>query len=137
MKIPLSMMYGNITNINEVVRVFLTFAVEPVAKMLSREFSRKRYSFDEWKKGSYVEVDTSCITYADILECADKVDKAIASGATCIDELRPRFRLTPLNTEFSKAHFITKNYDLAENMLKTLKEGEVKENEEVLPTDAE
>lgn len=136
-KIPLSMMYGNITNIKDVVTVFLTFAVEPVAKMLSREFTRKRYSFDEWKKGSYVEVDTSCISYADILECADKVDKAIASGVTNIDELRPRFRLKELNTDFSKAHFITKNYDLAENMLKTLESGEVNTDEEVLPTDTE
>lgn len=136
-KIPLSMMYGNITNIKDVVTVFLTFAVEPVAKMLSREFTRKRYSYDEWKNGSYVEVDTSCISYADILDCADKVDKAIASGATCIDELRPRFRLKPLNTDFSKAHFITKNYDLAENMLKNLESGEVNTDEEVLPTDAE
>ena len=128
-KIPQSMMYGNITNINEVVKVFLAFAVEPIAKMLSTEFTRKRYNYEEWQSGSYVEVDTSCISYADILECADKVDKAIASGVTSIDELRPRFRLKMLNTDFSKAHFITKNYDLAENMLKSLEDGEVKDNE--------
>lgn len=136
-KIPLSMMYGNMTNIKDVVAVFLAFAVDPVAKMLSTEFTRKRYDFEEWKRGCYVEVDTSCISYADILDCADKVDKAIASGVTNIDELRPRFRLKKLNTDFSTAHFITKNYDLAENMLKTLKESEVKEDEEVLPADAE
>jgi hypothetical protein len=136
-KIPLSMMYGNMTNIKDVVAVFLAFAVDPVAKMLSTEFTRKRYDFEEWKRGCYVEIDTSCISYADILDCADKVDKAIASGVTNIDELRPRFRLKKLNTDFSTAHFITKNYDLAENMLKTLKESEVKEDEEVLPADAE
>lgn len=136
-KIPLSMMYGNMTNINDVVKVFLTFAIEPVAKMLSAELTRKRYTFEEWQRGCYVEVDTSCISYADILECADKTDKAIASGVTNIDELRPRFRLKKLNTDFSTAHFITKNYDLAENMLKTLEESEVKEDEEVLPADAE
>lgn len=136
-KIPLSMMYGNMTNISDVVKVFLTFAIEPVARMLSAEFTRKRYTFEEWKRGCYVEVDTSCISYADILECSDKVDKAIASGVTNIDELRPRFRLKELDTDFSKAHFITKNYDLAENMLKALKESEVKTSEEVLSTDAE
>lgn len=127
-KIPLPMMYGNITNINEIVRVFLTFCIEPIADMISEEITRKRYSFAEWKKGNYVEVDTSCINYVDIVDCADKVDKAIASGVTSIDELRPRFRLKQLNTEFSKAHFITKNYELAENMLKGLNE-EVKEDE--------
>lgn len=123
-KIPLTMMYGNITNIAEVVKVFLTFAVEPVAQMFSREFTRKRYSFDEWVCGSYVEIDTSRISYADILECADNVDKAIASGITNIDELRPRFRMKQLNTAFSKAHFMTKNYDLAENILKNLENNE-------------
>lgn len=136
-KIPLSMMYGNITNINEVVKVFLAFAIEPVAKMLSTEFTRKRYSFEEWKRGCYVEVDTSCISYADILECADKVDKAIASGVTTIDELRPRFRLKELDTDFSKAHWMTKNYALAEDMVKNMERNEVSESEEVLPTDAE
>ena len=135
LKIPLSMMYGNITNIQEVVKMFLAFAIEPVAQMFSRELSRKRYSFEEWQRGCYVEIDTSCISYADILECADKVDKAIASGVTNIDELRPRFRLKELNTDFSTAHFITKNYDLAENMLKNLENGEVTENEQVLSTD--
>lgn len=124
MKIPLSMMYGNITNIADVVKVFLTFAIEPPARMLSKELTRKRYSFEEWQRGSYVEIDTSCISYADILECAEKVDKAIASGVTNIDELRPRFRMKPLNTDFSTAHFITKNYDLAENMLKNLESNE-------------
>lgn len=124
-KIPLSMMYGNITNMNEIVRVYLSFCIEPIADMISEEITRKRYSFDEWKRGCFVEIDTSCINYVDILESADKVDKAIASGVTSIDELRPRFRLNPLNTDFSKAHFITKNYDLAENMLKQLDNGGV------------
>lgn len=122
-KIPLSMMYGNITNMNEIVRVYLSFCIEPIADMISEEITRKRYSFAEWQNGNYVEIDTSCINYVDIVDCADKVDKAISSGLTSIDEMRPRFRLKQLDTEFSKAHFITKNYELAENMLKTL-EGE-------------
>jgi hypothetical protein len=29
----------------------------------------------------------------------------------------------PLNTEFSKAHFMTKNYELAEDAMKSLSEG--------------
>ena len=109
--------------------MFLTFCIEPIADMISEEITRKRYSFAEWKKGNYVEVDTSCINYVDIVDCADKGDKAISSGVTSIDELRPRFRLKQLDTEFSKAHFITKNYELAENMLKGLESKEVKEDE--------
>ena len=62
----------------------------------------------------------------DILEVAEKLSQAIGSGVTNIDELRDRCNLPVLNTEFSTAHFITKNYDLANNMLKQLKEGERK-----------
>jgi HK97 family phage portal protein len=119
-KIPLSMMYGNITNMNEIVKVYLSVCIEPIADMISEELTRKRFTYDEWKNGNYIEVDTTCINYVDILEVADKADKAIASGVASIDDIRPRVRLKPLDTEFSTAHFITKNYELAENMLKNL-----------------
>ena len=137
-KIPLSMMYGNITNINEIVKVYLSFCIDPLADMISEEITRKRYSFREWQKGNHVEVDTTCINYIDILEVADKADKAIASGIASIDDLRPRVRLPQLNTDFSTAHFITKNYELAENMLKSLENKEVNEDDtDVLPDDTE
>lgn len=123
-KIPLSMMLGNITNMNEIVKVYLSICIDPLADMISEEFSRKYYTFEEWQQGNYVEVDTSCINHIDILEVADKVDKAIASGLCSIDELRPRVRLNPLNTNFSTSHFITKNYDLAERVLSGQEGGE-------------
>ena len=74
----------------------------------------------EWQRGSSIMVDTSCINYVDILDVADKVDKAISSGVVNIDELRERLRYQALDTPFSQAHFMTKNYDLAENLLKQL-----------------
>lgn len=118
LKIPLSMMYGNITNMDEIVQVFLTFCIDPLADMIGEEITRKYFTFEEWQKGCFVKVDTSCINHIDILKVADKVDKAISSGVTNIDELRERLDMQPLNTEFSTSHFLTKNYDLAENMLK-------------------
>lgn len=125
LKIPLSMMYGNITNMNEIVKVYLSICIDPLADMIGEEITRKYYSFDEWKDGYRVVVDTSCINHVDILEVADKVDKAVSSGAFNIDELRERLGKEALNTEFSMAHWMTKNYALAEDMLK----GERSENE--------
>jgi HK97 family phage portal protein len=118
LKIPQPMMYGNITNMNEIVKVYLSICIDPLADMIGEEISRKYYSFDEWKAGDYVKVDTSCIHHVDILEVADKVDKAIASGVTNIDEMRQRLGMQELKTEFSLAHWMTKNYTLAEDMLK-------------------
>ena len=117
LKIPLPMMYGNITNMNEIVKVFLSFCIDPLADMIGEEFTRQYYSFDEWKNGCYVKVDTSCINHVDILEVGDKVDKAISSGTTSIDEMRERLGMSELGTEFSQAHWMTKNYALAEDML--------------------
>jgi len=116
-KIPLSMMYGNITNINDMINMFLTFTIDPLADMIGEEFTRKMYSYDEWKRGNYVKCDTSCISHVDILDVADKVDKAISSGVVCIDEMRKRLDMAELGTDFGKKHFVTKNYSASEDEL--------------------
>ena len=111
LKIPLPMMYGNITNIQEIVKVFLTFCIDPLADMLSEELTRKINTYDTWlKKQSFVRVDTSRINHIDLLDVADKADKLIASGICNIDELRETLDKQPLNTDFSKKHWVTKNY---------------------------
>lgn len=122
-KIPLPLLYGNMTNVKEIVQQFLTFCIDPLACMIEEELSRKYFSFAEWKKGNYVVVDTTRINHVDILDMAAAIDKIIGSGVSCIDEARKVIGWEELNTEFSKAHFLTKNYELAENALK--REGEV------------
>lgn len=117
LKIPLPMMYGNITNINEIVKVFLSFCIDPLADMASEEFTRKYYTFEEWKNGDFVMVDTSRINHVDILEVADKVEKLIGCGVASLDEMRQHIGWQPLNTEFSTSHFLTKNFELAERAL--------------------
>lgn len=124
LKIPLSMMYGNITNMNEIVKVYLSICIDPLADMIGEEITRKYYTFDEWQSGCRVELDTSCIHHVDILDVADKADKAVASGITNIDEMRKRLNMPELGTEFSMAHWMTKNYALAEDMLTERSENE-------------
>ena len=116
-KIPLAMMYGNITSINDMINMYLTFAIDPLADMIGEEITRKMYPFAAWKGGNYVKVDTSCISHVDILDVADKVDKAISSGVVCIDEMRKRLDMPELGDELGKKHFITKNYSATEDAL--------------------
>lgn len=124
-KIPLSMMYGNITNMNEIVKVYLSFCIDPLADMVSEEFTRKYYSFKEWKDGNYIKVDTSCINHVDILEVANEVYNLVGAGFS-LDELRDRLDKQKLNTEFSRTHFLSKNFVPAADMLnpETMKGGE-------------
>lgn len=116
-KIPQSLMTGNITNVKEVMNTFITNAIDPYAKMIERELTRKE-GYKKWKEGNYAKVDTSKINHIDILDVAEKLDKLISSGTACVDETRALIDMEPLNTDFSKTHFITKNYDTIENRLK-------------------
>lgn len=127
LKIPVSMMYGNMNNVTEVVNQFLTFAVDPVTDMIEEELTRKTNTYETWKNGNYIEIDTTCISHIDILNVAEKVDKLIASGTCNIDEVRSKVGLNELDTEWSKTHWVTKNYDNIVNLLKQLKGGEESE----------
>ena len=134
-QIPVSIMLGNITNMNEIVKIFLTFCIDPIADMISEEITRKTSgNYDNWVKGNYIKVDTSTINHIDILDVAEKADKLIASGTCCIDEVREIIGFDKLSTEFSQKHFITKNYDTVENRLigdvKKDEGGEISENKD-------
>ena len=117
LKIPLAMMYGNITSINDVINMYLTFAIDPLADMIGEEFTRKMYPYHVWKHGYYVQVDTSCISHVDILDVADKVMNAVGSGSVCIDEIRERLNKPPLGNELGRQHFVTRNYATPEEVL--------------------
>lgn len=116
LKIPVSMLYGNITNINDVVNVFLSFCIDPIADMLSEETTRKTIDFKSWKKGDCIKVDTGSIKHVDVLELADNISKYVSSGVPDIDEVRSRIGLNEIGGELGKKHFITKNYEDAENL---------------------
>ena len=117
-RIPLPMMYGNITNMDEIVKVFLSFCIDPFADMVSEEFTGQTYGYEGWSRGNYIAVDTSRINHVDIFEVAESVEKLISSGMCSIDELRPYLNFNPLGTEFGRRHYLTKNFEPAENVLK-------------------
>lgn len=120
-KIPLSMMSGNMTNTNDVVNQFITFGVDPFAEMVSEELTRKFYPYLAWDGGkNRIEIDTSTINHVDMFQVADKAEKLVSSGLFNIDEVRKPLRAEMLGTDFSQAHWITKNYSLIQDALAQL-----------------
>lgn len=108
-KIPMSMMYGNITNMNDIVKVYLSLCINPLAQMISEELTRKTTDYEKWKRGDRVVVDTSTINYVDILEVADNVEKLIGSGAFTINNILKRCGYDTISEDFADEHFLTKN----------------------------
>lgn len=117
LKMPVSMLYGNMTNAKDIVSVFITFAIDPKAEILNQEFTGKTGTMEDYVNGTYFKVDTTSIMHIEIFEIADKIDKLISSSMYCADELRVKVGDSPLNSDFSKQHWITKNYSTVEDAL--------------------
>ena len=120
-QIPQSMMYGNMTNTNDVMNQFITCAIDPIADMIGKEITRKFYGFHSWDGGrTRVHVDTTKINHVDIFQVAEKAEKLVSSGLFSIDDTLDAMGADKLNTEFSQAHWITKNYSLIQDALNQL-----------------
>ena len=123
--LPESLLSGNMTNVDQIVNQALTFAIDPLASRIGNELTRKTYTEAQATTGGcWIAVNTSNIGHVDPVTMADKLDKLIASGISCIDETRRRCGLPELNTPWSQRHYITKNYDSVENTLDPLEGGE-------------
>ena len=117
-KMPVSMLYGNMTNAKEIISSYVTFRIDPLAKMIGEELTRKTSTMEEIQKGTYFDVDTTMVMHLDIFEIADSVDKLIGSSVYCADEIRTKLGEHPLKTDFSQQHWITLNYAKVEDALK-------------------
>lgn len=115
-KIPPALLRGDIADVGKITENFLTFCIDPLVDMLAEETNRKRYGKSVFLKGSYLKVDTTCIKHIDIFSISEAFDKLVASGGYSIDELRIKAGDRPLDTEWSKKHWMTKNYSDIENV---------------------
>lgn len=110
LKIPPSLLKGDIADIEKITDNFLTFCIDPLVDLIQTEINRKRYRKDNFLNGSYLYIDTTTIRHLDIFSIAEKIDKLISTGMYGIDELRKKLKDTTLNTDWSENHWITKNY---------------------------
>lgn len=108
--VPISLINGNITNMKEIVAALLSFGVDPFADMITESLN-KGAGVENYVNGNYFKVNTSVINHRDIVENAANIANLISCGYSCIDEIRIANGDAPLNTEWSRAHFLTKNFD--------------------------
>lgn len=111
MRMPTSMLYGNVNNFSTVFDSFITFAIEPVAKIIGTEITRKTYSDDEWEQGAHCDLDTSQIRHRDLYDAAADIDKLIADGVTSVNDTLRDFGRDSIDEPWADEHLRTKNYD--------------------------
>ncbi len=125
LKIPQSLMTGNVTSLKEVCDVFLTFAIDPFADAITATLN-KRATMVEYLRGNYYQCYTGKVKHRDLFDLAAGIDKLIASTTMCTDEVREEVGLVSLNTDWSKQHYLTNNYSRVEDAAKPV----VKKEEE-------
>lgn len=128
LKIPQSLMTGNVTSVKDVLDVFLTLTVDPWADAIA-EVLNKRATVWEYMRGNYYSVDTGKIKHRDIFALAPNVEKLVGSSVLNPDEVRSELNREKLETEWSTSYYMTKNMAKAEDVVNGLTEGGEKNGE--------
>lgn len=122
--IPPTLLRGDVQDTSKATDQLLTFCVDPLVDMLQEEINRKRSGYDGFSKGTYVQIDTKRIKHVDLLSVSTAIDKLIASGAFCINDIRKLVGEQPINEDWANQHFMTKNYSTVADLLAALGGGE-------------
>ena len=121
-KIPPPMIFGNMTNLNENIEAFLTFAIKPLAKQFEEELTSKFIDAPSWGDGSRLVVDTSRIKFVDIFGISASISQLIGAGFS-LDEVRGQLNWPLIGTEQSQEHLITRNYGPLDEVFRQITQG--------------
>jgi HK97 family phage portal protein len=116
-QVPPQLLKGNVADTHEAMKNFLTFCINPLADMIGDEINRKMYGKRDFKKRSYVKVDTTHIRAVDIKDVANALDVLFRIGAYTIDDCLKYLGMEPIGGEVGQQRFVTKNYQPIEDVI--------------------
>lgn len=107
--IPDAVYMGNITEKSDATNEFITYAVSPPAEVINDSLNAKLVGEADYVKGERIFIWLARFKHVDVVDSASSLDKLRGIGFS-YDEIREMVGYDPLNTEFSKARALTKNY---------------------------
>lgn len=120
--IPPSLLKGDTVDTKDAVNNFITFCINPLARLITDEINRKMYGYELYKDRTYAKLDTSNIKAVDLRDIANSIDLLNRNAALTIDDIMRILGKEPLGGELGDMRFITKNYELLD---KVLEEGSI------------
>jgi HK97 family phage portal protein len=102
---------GNVVDTDKAIDGLLTFCVNPIAELLSDEINRKLYKKKAYLSRTYLKIDTTRIRNVNIKDVAGSLDILLRIGSYSIDDCLKILGMEPLETEWSKSRWMTKNYE--------------------------
>ena len=124
--VPLGIAKGDVATVDGITDNFLMQCINPKAKLITAELNRKYYGKDAYLKKSYVKMNTSRIRNVDWEKISKSAEVLFRIGVNAIDDNLKMLGREPLNTNWSKERYVTKNYQSVEAIQqeKSLKGGE-------------
>lgn len=108
--VPAGVIKGNIAGVEGQTDNFLMFCINPISKLITTEFNRKIYGREEFKKRSYVKMNTQRIRDVNISDMSKAADLLFRIGVNSIDDNLEMLGKERLKEKWSDRHYVTKNY---------------------------
>lgn len=115
--IPPSLLKGDTVDTKDAVNNFLTFCINPLAKLITDEINRKMYRYELYKDRTYAKLDTAGIKTVDLRNIAHSIDILNRNAALTIDDILRILGKEPLGGEIGSMRFVTKNLELLDKIL--------------------
>ncbi|USK48874.1 phage portal protein [Bacillus sp. CMF12] len=106
--IPISLLHGDMADVEKQTKNYMLFTVKPLLKKLADEGNVKFFSMEEYLSGKKIEIKS--ISYQNIFDLANSIDKLISSGGFTGNEMRLEAGYEISDDPKLDKHYITKNY---------------------------
>lgn len=123
LSIPPALLMGDVAGIGDVNTQFLSFGIDPLCDQIAEEINRKRYTYDDWRQGNFVIMDSSAIMHFDMFNNAASIEKLIGTGAFTINDVRRAAGQPEIAEDWANTSYMTKNIgNIANGELASLSE---------------
>lgn len=118
-----ALIIGEVADSKDAMTRTLTTCIDPLCDQIQEELTRKRYGFEEWQKGNYIQIDTTTIVHFDMFANAANVEKLIGSGAFSINDVLAAAGLPEIDEPWAKKHWLTLNIGTIEAAARAAENG--------------
>lgn len=118
--IPAVLVNGTVEGTADANSRFLSYCIDPLCDQLQEEIVRKRYGYDEWRRGNTLRVDSSSILHFDLFANAANIEKIIGSGTFVVNDVRRAANQAPIDAPWANEPHMTLNIARADQATRTL-----------------
>ncbi|MBY1425624.1 phage portal protein [Clostridioides difficile] len=108
--VPAGLVKGNVSGVEGITDNFLNFSVNPIARLITAEITRKMYGRDKFIEKSYIKVDTQKIANMGLEKISKASDLLFRIGVNSINDNLEMLGREKINESWADEHYVTKNY---------------------------